>query len=420
VGGNFRGCFCITQVKDSGYIISGRNNDSAILFKINKLGDVSWIKRYSKFGRNFGRFYDHKITNDGGIIACGSLYDPSIGYVVKTDSVGNIKWDSVYNYTSDILRIIESTKGSIYILAIQTKFSTSNSYKKYYNIFKNENDYNFQIRKNVEHSFYTNGLGITLSKIDSLGKLIWKRDLVISYAIDLIEHPSGYIFVSGGLDSMILYKIDTSGSTIFQKSYYPGSGAKGTYSMCLSREENILLAGARNTTMVVSKIDPVGNIIFNKSLPTINNTKFAFLPFAVNSTNDSGFIFTGFTNYPPNFYESNIYASKTDSMCNAPLIVGIENNNILIPEVFVLYQNYPNPFNPNTTIRYDLNKTGFVNLKIFDLKGKEICTLINEVQQPGEYKFQFNSVHYNLSSGLYYCKISIVNNSSIIKLVLIK
>ena len=191
--------------------------------------------------------------------------------------------------------------------------------------------------------------------------------------------------------------------------------------MCLSGEGNLLLAGAQNTTMVVSKINPNGDLIFIKPIPTINNTAFAFLPTAVNSTNDYGFIFTGFTNYePPSFHNSNIYATKTDSLCNAPLLVGITNNEILIPESFDLYQNYPNPFNPDTKIKYNLSKAGLVNLKIFNLNGKEICTLINKFQQTGKYEIQFSSLEYNLPSGIYFCKMSVNNQSSIIKLVLLK
>lgn len=113
----------ITQSLDSGFIISGDNRDSAIIFKINKFGIIIWINKYSKLNRIAGGFLDHKMTNNRGIISCGYLYDPSIGYVVKTDSIGNIEWDSVYEYYSDVLRIIESKDGSFYMLGIENNNS---------------------------------------------------------------------------------------------------------------------------------------------------------------------------------------------------------------------------------------------------------------------------------------------------------
>jgi len=413
VGGNSLNCRSIAQTKDSSFIISGRNKDSAIIFKINQIGNIIWIKRYSKLGR-FAGFWDHNLTFNNGIIGCGYLYDPSIGYVVKTDSIGNIEWDSVYNYTTTVIRIIESSDGSFYMLGINTSEKISDWNKMYYptsNIIQKNHSKNFP--------FYSNGIETaTLIKINNIGKIIWKLNMFLPNATDLINHPSGNIFVSGGHDSLILYKIDTTGAVLFQKSYY--RGVVGCFSMCLSQDGNILLGSVLEAHMAASKIEPNGKLIFNKQISSINNTEFAFLPYAVNPTNDSGFIFTGFTNYPPNLLESNTYASKTDSLCSAPLIVSISKNDVLLPVDFILYQNYPNPFNPNTRIKYNIYKAGFVNLKVFDLKGIEICSLINKVQQPGNYDVQFNSIKYYLSSGLFYCKLSVQNKSSIIKLILLK
>ncbi len=59
-------------------------------------------------------------------------------------------------------------------------------------------------------------------------------------------------------------------------------------------------------------------------------------------------------------------------------------NRHIFHDEFVLYQNYPNPFNPVTTIQYELPVSTNVQLKIFDILGKEIRTIINEFQQPGK------------------------------------
>jgi ligand-binding sensor domain-containing protein len=74
-----------------------------------------------------------------------------------------------------------------------------------------------------------------------------------------------------------------------------------------------------------------------------------------------------------------------------------------VPGNFILYQNYPNPFNPSTTIQYQLPGAGFVTLKIYDLLGREIFTLVNKEQTAGRYEVNFNAS--NLASGIYFYQI---------------
>jgi mannan endo-1,4-beta-mannosidase len=89
-----------------------------------------------------------------------------------------------------------------------------------------------------------------------------------------------------------------------------------------------------------------------------------------------------------------------------------------LPSEFKLYSNYPNPFNPSTVIQFDLPKAGFVNLKVFDLLGREIATLLNEEKQPGVYKVKFNA--QGLSSGVYLYRFQSGSFVSIKKMILIK
>jgi photosystem II stability/assembly factor-like uncharacterized protein len=78
-----------------------------------------------------------------------------------------------------------------------------------------------------------------------------------------------------------------------------------------------------------------------------------------------------------------------------------------IPDAFELRQNFPNPFNPVTNIIYALKTTAFVVLKVHDITGKEIIILVNRKQRPGTYQSIFDGS--NLSSGIYFCTILIVN-----------
>jgi hypothetical protein len=92
-----------------------------------------------------------------------------------------------------------------------------------------------------------------------------------------------------------------------------------------------------------------------------------------------------------------------------PPIVGISNTNKNIPDKFELMQNYPNPFNPTTNIRYrvpsgSITNNSYVSLKVYNILGKEIATLVNEYKKTGVYEFNFDAG--NLSSGIYFYKIN--------------
>ncbi|MBK7107231.1 MAG: T9SS type A sorting domain-containing protein [Ignavibacteriae bacterium] len=106
-----------------------------------------------------------------------------------------------------------------------------------------------------------------------------------------------------------------------------------------------------------------------------------------------------------------------------------EENNL--PKIFTLKQNYPNPFNPTTTIEYsvspfsvisnemrNLNDNSNITLKVFDVLGKEIATLVNENKSIGNYEVTFDAS--NLSAGIYFYKLYYQNNSITKKMLLIK
>ncbi len=101
-----------------------------------------------------------------------------------------------------------------------------------------------------------------------------------------------------------------------------------------------------------------------------------------------------------------------------PINIGKENNVII--SNFVLSQNYPNPFNPSTRINYELRNTNYVTLKVFDLLGKEVATLVNEKQNAGSYAVDFNSAEFNLPSGIYFYTLNSGEFKETKKMVLVK
>lgn len=96
----------------------------------------------------------------------------------------------------------------------------------------------------------------------------------------------------------------------------------------------------------------------------------------------------------------------------------VENNSLQPPAVFSLSQNYPNPFNPTTNIKYQLPITNEVTLKVFDVLGREVATLVNERKSQGMYEVEWNAA--KMPSGIYFCRLQAGALSETKKLVLVK
>jgi len=89
-----------------------------------------------------------------------------------------------------------------------------------------------------------------------------------------------------------------------------------------------------------------------------------------------------------------------------------------VPAEFSLAQNYPNPFNPSTTIKYQLPERSLVTLKLYDILGREVHTLINEDQSPGNYKVELNGSRF--ASGVYIYRITAGKFTAVKKLTFSK
>ncbi|HQJ45079.1 MAG TPA: T9SS type A sorting domain-containing protein [Ignavibacteriaceae bacterium] len=120
----------------------------------------------------------------------------------------------------------------------------------------------------------------------------------------------------------------------------------------------------------------------------------------------------------------NIFMEKVISFFNSP--VNVSEDFQSVPTSFKLYQNYPNPFNPSTTISYEIPSLvngdskagGFVTLKVYDVLGNEITTLVNEYQKPGYHTVKFNAS--SLSSGIYFYSLQTGNKTLNNKMILMK
>ena len=113
------------------------------------------------------------------------------------------------------------------------------------------------------------------------------------------------------------------------------------------------------------------------------------------------------------------FEAAVDLARRTPLLSVREDFYSSIPSAFALYQNYPNPFNPATTIRFQIRQRGIVTLKVFDLLGREVSTLVNDVLTPGTYEKVWAAQSF--ASGVYFYRLlTAEGGTSVKKMVLIR
>ncbi len=101
-----------------------------------------------------------------------------------------------------------------------------------------------------------------------------------------------------------------------------------------------------------------------------------------------------------------------------PVITGVEGYSNEIPKEFQLYQNYPNPFNPVTSIKFDIPKSTYVKIKMYDMLGKEISELVNMDMEAGRYEVNWDGT--NFASGVYFYRIETKDFTKVMKMILLK
>jgi hypothetical protein len=119
------------------------------------------------------------------------------------------------------------------------------------------------------------------------------------------------------------------------------------------------------------------------------------------------------------YFSNNAYkiVPRTDADFGA--VTGVEvHTGEAVPATYALLQNYPNPFNPSSLISYTVPSTVAVTLKVYNLLGQEVATLVNQVQAPGRYTVRFDSSR--LSSGVYFYRLQAGSFVALRKMMLVK
>ncbi|MDQ3141859.1 MAG: DUF4394 domain-containing protein, partial [Bacteroidota bacterium] len=206
--------------------------------------------------------------------------------------------------------------------------------------------------------------------------------MYLSYSLDW--SPDDYLY-SLNLSTRVATYIGAIGENLFDI-------AINSTGQCYGITVNDNLVSINLTTAAVTVIGPIGfdgdffsGVSFDRSTDTLwyaaYNTFAGGQLLTVNLTTGATTLVGPFN--PP--------APICGFAIRADNLVGISTGLTLIPETYSLEQNYPNPFNPTTSIRYSTIKSGLVTLKIYNVLGKEIATLINEIKPAGSYDVIFNA-----------------------------
>jgi photosystem II stability/assembly factor-like uncharacterized protein len=152
-----------------------------------------------------------------------------------------------------------------------------------------------------------------------------------------------------------------------------------------------------------------------------NNTSYTTNTF-VNSSTATGMTYHGHQdlstgNGCTDIIAGNLMASRPNICLFTSVISGEHNQTSNVPKDFKLYQNFPNPFNPMTKIKFDVPKSSLVTLKVYDILGKEISTLVNDNLQANTYMVDFNAS--GLNSGVYFYQLKIDNVPFAIKKMMV-
>jgi hypothetical protein len=380
-GSKSDGGFGVQQTNDQGYIVTGyirADNPirSIYLIKTNINGDTLWTRLHCGDIAAIGRSVEQ--TLDGGYVVAG--YSQLGGVLIKTDIIGDTLWTRVFNDTI-LYRAydVQQTVDGGYILTGERK-----------------------------------GLA-ALVKTDPLGRIEWTnyfgaKRLDRGYSVRQTT-DGGYIvtgiqYIPGGHESasrVFLIKTDASGDTLWTRKL--GDGYSAGNCVRQTEDEGYIITGYIIGEygvwyIYLMKTDHQGQPIWTKIFDE-------GVGHAVRQTSDSGYVITGYTSISGKGDE--VILIKTDSNGDITGINNKHNHQSILPTDFKLYQNTPNPFNQSTNINYEIiNNTQDIKLTIFDLMGKEVITLVDEVQSPGIHSVLWNGKDKkggDAPSGMYFCRL---------------
>ncbi len=380
------------------------DDGSYLLAKFSPNGDSIWKRTYdpSIYPQGLGSGITCLKVDGSFIYAAGKSYNTDGLFtlytsmrMIKYDLNGNTVWmsnDSLINGSDEVIGMDMDPSGNIFVTCnygtdiLTFKFNSAGSRMwktlytgiagSYYDIATGiaaDHSGNVVLSANSRRSPLNNSDDYATLKYDANGNLLWER--LYNGTMNSSDYPYGIttdasdnVYVTGysletGFDfNAVTIKYNSSGVQLWKTSFDGGNN---------ENEDRANLI----------EIDGKGNVII-----------------------------AGYANQAG--HNEDFMAVKYSQT------VGVAQVSSHIPERFSLSQNYPNPFNPVTNIEFRISKSGFVSLKVFDLLGKELTTLVSSNLTPGFYKYDFDAS--GLPSGVYFYQLSAGDFTETKKLTVVK
>jgi len=464
-GGADDGAYSVYQTSDGGFIMTGAisscdlkqlvslGGDTDVwLVKTGANGDTLWKKTYG--GSEWERGNSVQQTADGGYVIAGRTYSFGAGncdvWLIKTDANGDTLWTRTYGGSgADGGYSVRQTSDGGYIIAgwedsfagggadvwiIRTDADGDTSWTRSFGT--GEGDWGRSVQQTIDEGFIVVGstwgivggqAHIYLIKTDALGNDGWTKTYAgggLSHGGSVALAPdSGYIIsgwttvgAAGGKDVYLL-KTDSLGNYDWSKTYggTGDDGSDGYSSVQPTSDGGYVVAGwtksfgAGGSDLWLLKTDASGDTVWTTILGGTGDDEGWSVQ---QDTSDNGYVVAGFTNSNGGG-DFDLWLLKFES----PTAVGDEPQGTR-PHRFTLHQNYPNPFNPATTIRYEVWRSGYVTLKIFNILGQEVETVVSTKQVAGQYTVEWDAA--NFTSGIYFYRLQVGESSETKKLVLLK
>ncbi|HEY3251305.1 MAG TPA: SBBP repeat-containing protein [Ignavibacteria bacterium] len=417
----------------------------AITLKYNNNGVLQWSQRYNNALGGYD--YGTCITVDAnGNVVVGGVTNNGAGQpydylTIKYNSSGVMQWVRTYDGPSgtdedDIVNSIAADAfGNVIVTGragwtntgydiVNVKYSASGvGGATRYDGGEHSDDMGYTVAFDQAGNFYVTGSTIengvnpeiTTLKFSSTNVPVWTKHYDYAYDVphDMKLDAAGNVYVTGyskdGSNyNFITLKYNNNGTQLWAKRLTEGDVAN---SLALDGNGNVYVTGyAYNSNSDIATVKYNSNGVQIGNVLTYNaSTAFERGTSIVSNTSGSVVYVTGLS---PTTQSSDVVVIKYSQL------VGISNINSEIPENFSLEQNYPNPFNPSTTIKFAVPAEDNVSIKVYDMLGKEVAVLVNEIVKAGNYEVKFEAS--KLSSGTYFYRITTSSFNDVKKMMLVK
>jgi hypothetical protein len=418
------GGFAIVGVTDALFTSGSIQDGDVWLLRLDSMGDTLWTKTYGGSGIDEGNSIHN--TFDGGFILAGALSNNFLFYnawLLRTDSNGDTLWTKSYaknteGYATSVIETSDS--GFVFTGTVNSQITFSKDvwlvktdaagdtvWSKTFG--GNGEDIGNVVLQTSDGGFVVAGTkrpiaqerDVYLVRTDENGDTLWTKSYNGPSSInsadegrDIVLMPDGGFTILGFTSLNIwLLRTDENGDTLWTKQY-SGGGKK----IHPTSDGGFIITG----DLWLTKTDSSGDLMWSRVMDGFAED--------VLQTSDGGYVTAGY----------NFFSATNDDLWIAKFGSGptsIENTNEK-PYDFFLLQNYPNPFNPSTAISYSIPNEKFVSLKIYDIIGNEVSTLVDKKQSAGSYQINFNAD--GLSSGIYFYKLQTENFNQTMKMILLK